>query len=590
MTTFARVALALLLGCLSAATLSATELSINSGRIIYQKGDEPLVLDRNASLTTTSTDLDSGQLEVSIVTLLEDDDLLSVVAGDYDEQLTRLTVVGQTIRAQDIDLSGSSRTYGPTVTIATWQGGAGTTLKFLFSREATPVRVTALLRAIAYSNTDSVSPVTGERAIHFILVDLDDSSSPVEDDTYVRVVNFNSPPTVEAGAATTLEDVDLTGSLADRWVDDDSSGTSITYYLSGTPVGGEMVSLNRNTGAFVFRPAANFNGTASFQFLVKDERSSSGVATFTITTTAVNDSPTFTPGANVTVDEDSGTKTVNDWATVIAAGPADEASQTVTFVVSATNPSLFSTAPAISAAGRLTFTPAPNANGSSTVSVTLTDNGGTANDGSNTSTTITFTVIVRPVNDSPVPTNTSVNSVIGARWTGTVLVTDVDSTIYTFTVTGISHLGELSVDPVTGSIIFDPQTAGDEVVPVTVSDGSNTVESTISIHVSDFGPGRPRIISTPPVEVADAGSAWEYDVIVSPQTVEANGVLTARLQGLSGGTITKVSGNRFRITYAVPANGNGYIRFGVVVSDTVNNKSDYQGIVLRILPTPGGAG
>ena len=54
-----------------------------------------------------------------------------------------------------------------------------------------------------------------------------------------------------------------------------------------------------------------------------------------------------------------GAQTVNPWATAISAGPADEAGQTLTFVVTGnTNPALFCAAPAVSPAGVLTYTSA----------------------------------------------------------------------------------------------------------------------------------------------------------------------------------------------------------------------------------------
>src|SRR5205085_1566706 len=66
-----------------------------------------------------------------------------------------------------------------------------------------------------------------------------------------------------------------------------------------------------------------------------------------------------------------------------------------------TNNALFSVQPSISAAGVLTFTPAPNAFGTATVNVNLQDNGGTANGGVDTSATMTFTITVNCVNDAP---------------------------------------------------------------------------------------------------------------------------------------------------------------------------------------------
>ncbi|MBL0030599.1 MAG: hypothetical protein IPO95_16680 [Rhodanobacteraceae bacterium] len=52
----------------------------------------------------------------------------------------------------------------------------------------------------------------------------------------------------------------------------------------------------------------------------------------------------------------------------------------------------------------LTYTPAANANGSATITLTLQDNGGVANGGVDTSAPQTFAINVSAVNDAPVNT------------------------------------------------------------------------------------------------------------------------------------------------------------------------------------------
>ena len=89
------------------------------------------------------------------------------------------------------------------------------------------------------------------------------------------------------------------------------------------------------------------------------------------------------------------------WATAISPGPSDESGQAVNFLLDAGVPDIFSTGPAISPGGTLSFTPAANANGTSTVTVSLHDNGGIANGGDDTSAAQTFPVTVTPVNDPP---------------------------------------------------------------------------------------------------------------------------------------------------------------------------------------------
>ena len=115
-----------------------------------------------------------------------------------------------------------------------------------------------------------------------------------------------------------------------------------------------------------------------------------------------NDAPLFLPGPSQVIAEDSGPQSVVNWATAINPGNLTETRQSLQFVVSNTNPLLFTEQPAISADGTLTWNTAPNAFGSTTVTVALRDNGGTAGGGSDSSATYTFDISVLPVNDPPV--------------------------------------------------------------------------------------------------------------------------------------------------------------------------------------------
>jgi hypothetical protein len=160
-----------------------------------------------------------------------------------------------------------------------------------------------------------------------------------------------------------------------------------------------------STGVLTYTPAANANGLATITINLKDDggTANSGIdtsasQTFTITLNSVNDVPSFTRGADQSVNNNAGAQSVTNWATGISAGAANESGQTLTFqITSNTNPSLFSSGPAISSSGTLTYTPAANAGGSATITVNLKDNGGTANGGVDTSPSQTFTITVTPV-------------------------------------------------------------------------------------------------------------------------------------------------------------------------------------------------
>jgi CSLREA domain-containing protein len=146
---------------------------------------------------------------------------------------------------------------------------------------------------------------------------------------------------------------------------------------------------------------ANQFGSANITLTVTESGGTVRNDSFLLTVNPVNDAPSFTKGADATANEDSGPQTVAGWATNLSSGPG-ESGQSLSFqVTSNTNPSLFSTTPAVNSSGDLTFTPAANANGNATITLTLKDDGGTANGGQDTSVAQTFKITISPVNDPP---------------------------------------------------------------------------------------------------------------------------------------------------------------------------------------------
>ena len=75
----------------------------------------------------------------------------------------------------------------------------------------------------------------------------------------------------------------------------------------------------------------------------------------------------------------------------------NEASQALAFLVFNSNNALFAAQPAVAPNGTLTYTPAPDTNGTASVIVTLRDNGGTANGGVDTSPPQMLIINVRPM-------------------------------------------------------------------------------------------------------------------------------------------------------------------------------------------------
>ena len=252
--------------------------------------------------------------------------------------------------------------------------------------------------------TFQATPVTSGFATNAVIAY---SQSTVIDSTIVTTDNVPArvsvrvllPPSATNDTNTTLEDtilnVSAPGVLAN---DSEPNGFTISVASYTQPAHGS-VTVN-TTGSYIYQPTTNYNGSDSFTYTLTNGNARAATATVNLTITAVNDAPGFTKGADQTVLEDAGSQTVASWATAISAGPSDEASQTVTFIVSNNNSNLFLVPPSVSTGGALTYTPATNANGSATVTLYAQDTGGTANGGSNTSASQTFVINVTAVNDA----------------------------------------------------------------------------------------------------------------------------------------------------------------------------------------------
>ncbi len=237
-------------------------------------------------------------------------------------------------------------------------------------------------------------------------------------------------PTANAQSITTNENVAQTVTLTGS--DPNSPPRPLTYTVTVSPAHGTLSGTAPN---FTYIPTTDYFGPDSFQFTASNGTTTSPAATVAITVNFVNQPPTFTAGPDQTVGRDLGAETVTGWATNISAGPPNQAGQTVQFLVSNTNPSLFSVQPAVDATtGTLTYTPTAHGFGTATVTVQLMNSGGTANGGIDTSPAKTFTITVtlnRDGTTAPVNQDQTTQFAVGALagGPGTVTVYNGDGTV-----------------------------------------------------------------------------------------------------------------------------------------------------------------
>jgi len=231
----------------------------------------------------------------------------------------------------------------------------------------------------------------------------------------IRINAVNDVPSFTKGADQTVHEdsgahtVNNWASAISKGPSDESYSQSLTFTVTND--NHSLFSVQPaiiTAGELKFTIAPDKNGTATVTVVLKDNggtfgggKNTAATQTFTITVNSVNAPPSFTKGADETVNEDSGVKEIDAWATAISKGGINESSQILLFEVTNNKNDLFSTQPAITADGKLSYTPAADANGTATVTVTLKDDGGTTNGGSDSSATQTFTITVNPVNDIP---------------------------------------------------------------------------------------------------------------------------------------------------------------------------------------------
>jgi hypothetical protein len=216
------------------------------------------------------------------------------------------------------------------------------------------------------------------------------------DQQVTATISDDDLPVAVDDSYSVLEDQLLTVPPPGVLANDNAAPGSVALATGSGLSNGQFAPVLLGSGRFSYQPNSDFNGTDSFQYQVRNlDGEMSAAATVTITVIPVNDAPTFTAGPDQVLPRVAGAQTVPGWTTGMSAGPADEAGQTLNFIVTTDNAALFSVAPAIDpTTGTLTFTPAPFVFGTATVSVTLMDDCGTANGGSDTSAIQTFTITV----------------------------------------------------------------------------------------------------------------------------------------------------------------------------------------------------
>lgn len=299
----------------------------------------------------------------------------------------------------------------------------------------------------------------------------------------VSVQPVNDPPNAIDDTKTVNEDstdnsIDVLGN--DLKAPDLNDTLIVSAVTQGS--NGGTVSIGPGGNTIRYTPAANFVGTETFTYTVKDNGNLTDTATVTVTVLDTNDNPVATNDTATTTEDIATAITIN-----VLANDVPEAGETLT-VTGVSNASNGGTI-AVGTGGNVTYKPAANFQGTETFSYTISDgNGGTA--------TGTVSVTVTNTNDVPVGTNDTATGFKNSTTTVNVLTNDtsgVDPT-ETLTVSAVtqgSAGGTVTITSGGGSVQYTPANnfTGTETFTYTVRDpGGLTATATVTMTVSNFAP------------------------------------------------------------------------------------------------------
>ena len=371
----------------------------------------------------------------------------------------------------------------------------------------------------------------------------------------IQTLFGNHPPVAVTDPYTTNEDTAinataLTGVLSN---DNDPDLDTLTAVKDSDPINGVLV-FNAN-GSFTYTPTVNFCGSDSFTYHANDGQFNSAVTTVDLTITCVNDVPTTTGIANVTVAEDAANTTIDLWPSFADVENTD--AQLTYTVTGNTNAALF-TSVSMTGGQNLVLDYAPDQFGSAQLTVRATDAGAPSQ-----FIETTFTVTVTPINDAPTTSGIAnatvnedaVNTSIDL-WTSFADVEDADSAL-AYSVTGNTNPALFtSATVVVGqNLVLDyaPNANGSANITIRATDlGALFVETTFMVTVNPVSD--PPTFTSTPVTTAIEDSPYTYNIVTNdPDTGDT---LTITAPTLPTWLSIVDNGNGTATLSGTPLNGN----------------------------------
>ena len=522
--------------------------------------------DDDYEVIVTASDGDNSVIQTITVTVTDVNDNDPVITSDASISVAEnIAATGLTVTATDAD-AGAVITYSVT-------GGAD---EALFTIEET----SGALNFIIAPDFEGAS-ADGDDAYEVIVTASDGDNSVTQTITVtVTDVNDNTPVIASDAAINVAENTAATG-LTVTATDADASAV-IRYAISGGADRGLFI-IGETSGVLTFINAPDFEGASAdgddaYEVIVTaSDGENSVMQTITVTVTDVNEVPEITSPATATIVENT-----TDVLTVMANDP--DAGAVIRYSISGgADVALFAIG---ETSGALTFTTAPDFEGSSADGDDAYEVIVTASDGDN-SVMQTITVTVTDMNDNtPVITSdASINVAENIAATGlTVTATDADaSAVIRYSISGGADRALFTIGETSGVLTFitapdfeGSSADGDDAyeVIVTASDGDNNVMQTITVTVTDVNE-IPEITSLATATIAENTT----DVLnVMANDPDAGAVIRYSISGGADGALFAIGETSGALTFITApdfegssADGDDDYEVEVTVSDGTNS-------------------
>ncbi|AZZ92667.1 tandem-95 repeat protein [Hahella sp. KA22] len=390
----------------------------------------------------------------------------------------------------------------------------------------------------------------------------------------ITVEAVNDAPVAVADVSSTNEDTLVTIDVAANDTDIDDAVDASTLALVATPSHGAAVL---NAGKIDYTPAADFNGSDSFTYTVKDESGAlSNVATVIVNVVGVNDVPSAA-NDSVTTDED----TAVDIAVLDNDVDVDGSLQasTVTIIATASHGSVSVN----TSTGVIQYEPTANFNGSDSFTYIVKDNEGAA------SNIATVAITVNSVNDAPVAVDDAAMLLEDSAHTINVLGndSDVDGALQPATVEIVDAplYGSVSINASTGAISYTPSTdfSGIDQFTYRVQDESgawsNSAVVALTIEALNDAPLANNDSATTNEDIAVVIEVLDNDQDVDG-VLDASAISIESAPGM--GAVTDNGDGT--LTYTPDANVFGVDSFEYSVKDDAGDSSNTATVMIAIAP------